>query len=415
MVHGGEDAHAVRHGNEAHGVRADVAEQPDLVAEDASVGVERERRAQHAVAALVVGHERLAALAGPFHRPSDALRRPGHDDLLGIEIASQAESAAHVRRNDAHALRRHPERRGERRLQAHHALIAGNEGAGAGAPVVIADRGARLHLAVGDAVVDELAAHDVRRACERVSCGAGVAEFRGDAQVSGRLVPELRGALPQGVRRRYDRGQRLVFDFDPLGRVARGECRLGQDRGERLAHVARALPRQRPMRQLDDSRAARRDESASANIQRVDRVGRVLDPGEAVGEVIGAREHRAHAGSAPRPARVDAHDARVGVRRAQERAMELSLQIDVVGVTPGPGEKAPVLDARDRPAHIAFHRPRISSGSSASTSTKAMRQGLVPRFTQAWFVPRCTSTSPAFRWTSESSSSMSISPDITTA
>ncbi len=348
-------------------------------------------------AALVVGHERFAPLAGPFHRQSETLRRPGNDDLLGIEIVPQPERPSHVRRNDAHALHRHPERRGERRPQAHHALVARNEGAGAGAPVVVADRGARLHLAVGDAVADELAAHDVRRPPERVSCGAGVAEFRGDAQVSGRLVPELRGALPQGVRRRYDRGQRLVFDFDQLGRVARGERRPGHHRGERLAYVARALPRERPMRQLDDSRAARRDESASANIQRVDRVGRVLDPGEAVGEVIGAREHRAHAGSAPRPARVDAHDARVGVRRAQERAMELSLQIDVVGVTPGPGEKALVLYARDRLADVALHRPRISSGSSAATSTKAMRQGLVPRFTQAWFVPRCTSTSPALR------------------
>ena len=34
----------------------------------------------------------------------------------------------------------------------------------------------------------------------------------------------------------------------------------------------------------------------------------------------------------------------------------------------------------------------------------ASTQGCVPRFTQLWMVPRCTMTSPAFRWTSVSSS-----------
>jgi hypothetical protein len=52
----------------------------------------------------------------------------------------------------------------------------------------------------------------------------------------------------------------------------------------------------------------------------------------------------------------------------------------------------------------------------AATSTKAMTHGAVPLFTQLWMVPRCTSTSPALRWTLlPSSSSMSISPEITTA
>src|SRR6266404_2222556 len=53
--------------------------------------------------------------------------------------------------------------------------------------------------------------------------------------------------------------------------------------------------------------------------------------------------------------------------------------------------------------------------SCASISTKAMRQGRSPRFTQAWLVPCCTSTSPASRCTSESSSSMSIAPSMTMA
>ena len=52
----------------------------------------------------------------------------------------------------------------------------------------------------------------------------------------------------------------------------------------------------------------------------------------------------------------------------------------------------------------------------ASISTNAMTHGSVPRFTQLCTVARCTSTSPACRCTSTpSSSSISISPDITTA
>ena len=41
--------------------------------------------------------------------------------------------------------------------------------------------------------------------------------------------------------------------------------------------------------------------------------------------------------------------------------------------------------------------------------------GLVPRLIQLWMVPRCTSTSPALRWTMVPSISMSISPDSTMA
>jgi len=54
-------------------------------------------------------------------------------------------------------------------------------------------------------------------------------------------------------------------------------------------------------------------------------------------------------------------------------------------------------------------------GSLESIRMKAMRQMSLPRLTQAWLVPCWTSTSPAFMWISESSSSMSISPSITMA
>ena len=51
----------------------------------------------------------------------------------------------------------------------------------------------------------------------------------------------------------------------------------------------------------------------------------------------------------------------------------------------------------------------------ADTSVKAMTHGSLPVFTQLWMVPRWTYTSPALRCTFPTSSSISISPDMTTA
>jgi hypothetical protein len=72
-----------------------------------------------------------------------------------------------------------------------------------------------------------------------------------------------------------------------------------------------------------------------------------------------------------------------------------------------------VLDGRVDYPRKQVRRSRQMS--LASMRMKAMRHGSLPRLTQAWIVPCCTSTSPALRWTSESSSSMSISPASTMA
>ena len=65
------------------------------------------------------------------------------------------------------------------------------------------------------------------------------------------------------------------------------------------------------------------------------------------------------------------------------------------------------------PGQAASSRPR--SPDFADTSVKAMTHGSLPVFTQLWMVPRWTNTSPALRCTFPTSSSISISPDMTTA
>src|SRR6266852_3926934 len=113
------------------------------------------------------------------------------------------------------------------------------------------------------------------------------------------------------------------------------------------------------------------------------------------------------------------------------RADELQdfCQVDAVdddrGITPvwlalsiGRDEKPVVIDRgfRTDAADDAnqFHAGPAADalyGSCESIRMNATRQGLPLRFTHAWLVACCTTTSPALRCTSPSSSSMSISPD----
>src|SRR5260370_29355349 len=72
------------------------------------------------------------------------------------------------------------------------------------------------------------------------------------------------------------------------------------------------------------------------------------------------------------------------------------------------------LDLHSSTYPVAFRTLPPTCTALASTRTTASTYGSVPRLTQLWIVPRCTMRPPAFRWTTEPSSSMSISPDMTT-
>ena len=87
----------------------------DAHREELAVLVERELGVRHVVAAVRVGEERFAALARPLDRAVDALRRPDHRGLFGVQVDLGAEAAADVGRDHAHLVLRQPEH--ERRHQ----------------------------------------------------------------------------------------------------------------------------------------------------------------------------------------------------------------------------------------------------------------------------------------------------------
>ena len=74
-------------------VGADVGEGPHAEGEKASVRVEGQLGVAHIVAGVLVGGNRLAALAGPLHGSAQPARRPQGEAMLGILPALGAEGA----------------------------------------------------------------------------------------------------------------------------------------------------------------------------------------------------------------------------------------------------------------------------------------------------------------------------------
>ena len=72
-----------------------------LQREEPAVLVHRHLAVDDIVAALRVGEEVLGAVARPFHRPAEALRRLQHQCVLPIDEYLRAEAAADIRRDDA--------------------------------------------------------------------------------------------------------------------------------------------------------------------------------------------------------------------------------------------------------------------------------------------------------------------------
>ena len=116
---------------------------------------QRQPRGGDEIAAGVIGEEGFRAVVGPFHRTADALRRPEDRGLLGIEIVAQPKAAADVGADEADLLQRQPEAFRQHHARRVDALVAGNQRVGIRRRVVGGDAGARLHLAVDDALVDE--------------------------------------------------------------------------------------------------------------------------------------------------------------------------------------------------------------------------------------------------------------------
>ena len=127
-----------------------------------------------------------------------------------------------------------------------------------------------------------------------------------EGEIARRLLPDRgrAGGERRACRRR--RRQRLVVDLDQLGRLARDLRAVGHDERHRIADMAHAAHGQRRPRR-HDQRLHRRHAGHRA---------------EPVGREIGSRVDALHAGQRRAARNVDPLDERMGVRRAQDMAVQ---------------------------------------------------------------------------------------------
>ena len=203
-------------------MRADIADIGAADGEELAVLVERELGLDRQIAALIIADEGFGAVAEPFHRPAELLRRPGQQRIFREEEIPRAEIAAHIAAHRADILGRHAERAGE------IAALARDAAAGAGIERVeivlvdrIADRIARLHRRAGDTIAPAFEVHDMRGLGESRVGRRLVADIDIDDEIGRRLVPHLRRARLHRVGGAHDRRQHLVIDLDQLGAVLR--------------------------------------------------------------------------------------------------------------------------------------------------------------------------------------------------
>ena len=322
-------------------IRAGVAEAGEARGEEFALGVERELADEFMVAAVMVGHEALEAVGGPFHRPAEFLRGMDDRHVFGIDRCLHAERAADIAGQHMHLVGSHAEDIDELALHAERALAADVHRVAAGVLVERRDRGARLHRVDDEAAVDQPQPGDVRGLREGLRDLGGIAVEVVERDVAGHVVIELRRAFGRGFARPGDGGQRLDLDLDRFGRILRLRRRFGDHHRERIADEAHLVGRQRGALRLLHL-------GAVAVLERHDAFER------AIGRKVMAGVDREHAGHALRGAHVDPPDDAVGVAAAHEHRIGLAGQVDIVGVPSLALHQDRVLGAPHRLADAVF-------------------------------------------------------------
>ena len=151
-----------------------------------------------------------------------------------------------------------------------------------------------------------------------------VAEGSVDDQIVGRFVPYRWRTARERVLCLRDSSERLVFDLDRFRAIECLVMRARHDHGDRLAHMARLVGRQKKMRPVEEGPARGRGEP---HVELGRRHRCVVDRPEPVCGAVGACEHAQHAGCSHRPVGGNLRHARMCVRRAHHHRMELSCEL----------------------------------------------------------------------------------------
>jgi hypothetical protein len=222
--------------------------------------------------------------------------------------------------------------------------------------------------------------------CKRLRRCFGVADLGIDHDVR-QVIVEARGTeldRGQGVRHRR---QRLILYDHLFGSILCRRRRLGDDEGDGRPDVAHAIGREDVVWRDGHRRAVA---VVQHDIGRSAGSGKMGNAWEAVGRRIRAGQNCDHPGHGACRFGVDCANPRVRMRRAHDRAVGLSRQIEIVAITAEAGEEARILLAPYRVSDACSHgddcvqdRPRVGS----HTLTAPLRLAIV----DGWRLPDCNS------------------------
>ena len=292
--------------------------------QDASIGIDRRADAVELLARMIGGDEMLAPVLDPFHRPAETHGGDADQDILGIELAANAEAAAHMRFV-------HVDRGGRALEHARQQVAIAMRDLGGAVQledvargVVAADGAARLQRHAGMAADRQLELdHRWRRAQRRVDVAIALANDRHLGVAAGREFAGL------GLRVEQDR-QFLDLHDDEIGGVLRDVGIIGDDGGDRLPDIAHLAGCEHRL-----AKGFERRDSAFAKIDR-----------RHLGDVSRAPD-RDHAGQGTRSAEVDGDDPAMGVVRAHDAHVELVRKRDIAGETAAASHQRRVFQTRD--------------------------------------------------------------------
>ena len=294
-------ADAPRHAHARRHVGARVHRRQHLDRLRRARGVDADTDVDVGLLAVAAGDELLGAAVFDTHRPPDPARgqrcqRPQAPLVL------VAEAAAHRRADDAYVGLRHVQHLGQR------AAVDGMHGA-AGLPhrdviaVPLGQRRARLHAHRAVHLRVEAPLEAPRRRREPLCDVAALDDEAGAAdQVAERVLVQHRRAVGQGVRGVVDGLPDEVLDAYEAQRVLGGALAVRDYNSDLIADVAH------------------------------DGVEHEQVGVDAHRRHVVVREHRVYAGQRQRLRGVDALDAGVGVRAAQDAAVEHAGALEVGGV-----------------------------------------------------------------------------------
>jgi hypothetical protein len=203
-----------------------------------------------------IGDEGLGAARFEAHRPAEQLRQCRRRELVGIDVQLDAEAAAHVAADDAHAMLGDAEQLREHVVHLVRHLMRLENAERVVDRIVVGDDDARLERHAGMAV-EAKAALDDDLALPHLGADIGFAERAIERAIVAERRMHETGALfqrRQGVG--YGR-QRLPLHLDRLDRVFGGGVRFRDDGSGGLALPARHAIRERRLRRRDMVRRIR--------------------------------------------------------------------------------------------------------------------------------------------------------------